>query len=146
MPTISCGFSSPYQLTRRGPTISVEIGIDRDFQPGVGRRPNLPPDRYLALVDTGATESCIDLELAMALDLPVVSRGPVLGVGGVIETNDYRAQIHIPELNFTVTGPFAGVHIRSDGHPFYALLGRTFLRHFSMHYDGRTGAVIISND
>ena len=82
----------------------------------------------------------------MALDLPVAGRGPISGVTGVIETDDYMAHIHIPELNFTVRGPFAGVRIRAGGHPFYALLGRTFLRHFSMHYDGRTGAVIISND
>ena len=146
MPTISCGFSSPHQLASRGPTISVEIGNDHNFQLGAGRPPNLPPNRYPALVDTGATESCLDLELAVALDLPVVSKGPVSGVSGVIEADDYMAQIHIPELNFTLTGPFAGVRIRAGGHPFYALLGRTFLRHFSMHYDGRTGAIIISND
>ena len=146
MPSTSCGFSSPYQLASHGPTISVEIGYDRNFRPGAGARPKLPANRYPALVDTGAIETCVDVELAMALALPVAGRGPISGVSGVIETDDYMAQIHIPELNFTLTGPFAGVRIRAGGHPFYALLGRTFLRHFSMHYDGRTGAVIISND
>ena len=147
MPAAYCGFGSAYELTRNGPTIVVEIGFDPDFQPGAGRRPNLPQTRFPALVDTGATESCIDAGLAMALNLPLVDGGgQVSGVGGTLDVNEYSAQIYIPELNFTILGTFPGVHLAAGGQPYYALLGRTFLRHFNMSYEGRTGAVVVSND
>ena len=146
MPTINCGFSDPYQLVHHGPVIAVTIGFDPDFQPGAGVHPNLPPNRYPALVDTGATRSCIDSALAAALHLPIMDRDEIGGVGGLTEVNLYLAQIYIPELQFTIYGGFAGAHLRAGGQPYYALLGRTFLRHFSMHYDGRTGAVTISDD
>ena len=53
----------------------------------------------------------------------------------------HLAQIHAPELNFTVYGAFAGVLLRAGGQPHAALLGRTFLRRFTMTYEGETGAV-----
>ena len=147
MPTVNCGFRDPYELVNHGPTIAVTIGFDPDYQPGAGARPNLLPNRYPALVDTGAVESCIDAELAMLLNLPVLhSNRPVAGVGGIINANEYMAQIYIPELDCTIMGPFVGAHLRASGQPYDALLGRTFLNHFGMHYDGRTGAVTISND
>ena len=53
----------------------------------------------------------------------------------------HLAQIHAPELNFTVYGAFAGVHLRAGGQLHTALLGRTFLRRLTMVYEGETGAV-----
>ncbi len=146
MPAINCGFTDPYELTLRGPTITVEIGIDPDFQPGPGLRPTLSSNRFQALVDTGALESCIDDELASKLNLPIVGRQQVSGVGGALDVNEYMAQIYIPELHFTILGPFAGVHITAGEHRYFALIGRTFLQHFNMAYEGRTGSVILSND
>ena len=147
MPAIYCGFGSADELTRYGPTIAVEIGFDPDFQPGGGRHPNLPPARLPALVDTGAIETCIDAELALSLNLPLVgSAQQVAGIGGTIDVNEYMAQIYIPELRFTILGPFPGVHLAAGGQPHYALIGRTFLRRFNMNYEGRTGAVVVSNE
>lgn len=146
MPTVNCGFSGGYELARHGPTIAVAIGFDPDYQPSARVRPNLPPNRYPALVDTGAIESCIDAELAETLNLMPFGTRQATGAGGAFDAIEYMAQIYIPELRFTVVGPIASAPLRASGHPYYALLGRTFLRHFSMHYDGRTGAVIISND
>ena len=146
MPSSNCGFGNSYELTLRGPTISAEIGIDPDFQPGPGLRPALPSNLLPALVDTGALESCVDDELAMRLNLPIIGRRQVSGVGGTPEVNEYMAQIYVPELNFTILGPFAGVQLTAGGQRHYALIGRTFLMHFNMAYEGRTGSVIISND
>ena len=146
MPTINCGFGNPYELALKGPTIAVEIGIDLDFRPGPELRPALPSNLLPALVDTGALESCVDDELATRLNLPIVNHGQISGVGGTLNVNEYMAQIYIPELNFTILGPFAGVQLTAGGQSHYALLGRTFLRHFNMAYEGRTGSVIISND
>ena len=95
-------------------------------------------------MDTGAIESCIDSALASTLNLPIVDRQPVAGAHGSGEVNTHLAQIYVPALGVTVYGAFAGVHLTAGGQPHYALIGRTFLRNFTMVYKGRTGAVTLS--
>jgi len=56
----------------------------------------------------------------------------------------YLAQIHIPSLNFTLHGAFVGVDLAAGGQVHYALIGRTFLQHFTMIYEGTTGTVRLS--
>lgn len=147
MATANCGFNGrPDSLVRYGPTISVQIGFDTEFEFSRGGHPNLPTNLLHALVDTGAMESCIDSALAIELNLPVVDRRLIAGVHGAIEVNFHLAQIHIPDLPHTIVGGFAGVHLAAGGQPHSALIGRTFLRHFTMAYDGRTGAVVLSSD
>ena len=124
--------------------MTVEIGFDPNFRPGSGAPPDLPPERYHALVDTGALDSCIDSTLAIALRLPIVNRQQVAGVHGVGEVNAHLARIRVPELDITAYGRFAGVHLRAGGLPHNALIGRTFLRYFPMIYEGETGAVSLS--
>ena len=152
MPSASCGFGdyadNPGQdrLEHYGPTLSVEIGFDPLFQPGLSRRPELPSEQWSALVDTGALASCIDAALAAELGLPLFTRGNISGVGGVSEIQYHLAQIYIPSLNWTMYGAFAGVHLSAGGQPHQALIGRDFLKNFRMTYEGRTGEVILSND
>lgn len=99
-----------------------------------------------ALVDTGAMESCIDSLLAAQLGLPIVDRRKVSGVHGSQEVNVHLAQVHVPSLKVTIYGAFAGVHLAAGGQAHNALIGRTFLRNFTMVYEGRTGTVTLSND
>lgn len=152
MPEVACGFndvpggaSGQEMLTNYGPTLFVNIGFDASFKPGI--IPSAAP-RGLnvgALVDTGATESCIDSMLAANLGLPLIDVRAIAGVGGSQKANFYLAQIHVPSLNFTIHGAFAGVHLVSGGQWHQAIIGRTFLRHCKMIYDGTTGTVLISH-
>lgn len=82
--------------------------------------------------------------LAAQLNLPVIDRRHISGVGGVSEVNVYMAQVYFPELNFTIYGAFSGVHLAAGGQPYNALIGRTFLRHCTMSYDGVSGTVRIA--
>ena len=92
MPTTRIGFdatdswSSRDQLTTFGPTLFVQIGFDPNFRPGSAPLPNLPQLQLPALVDTGASESCIDSALAQKLQLPAVDTGQISGVQGASET------------------------------------------------------------
>lgn len=106
----------------------------------------MPREILPALVDTGAQESALDVELANSLNLPILERRLIAGAGGLFESTVYLAQIYIPELDFTIVGPFDSANLATSGQPYYALIGRTFLRHFNMTYEGQTGSVIISND
>ncbi len=60
--------------------------------------------------------------------------------------NLHLARIYIPGLSAVFTGAFAGAGLEAGGQPYTAILGRDFLRHFRLSYDGRTGAVSLSND
>jgi gag-polyprotein putative aspartyl protease len=135
-------------LVAIGPTLFVQIGFDPTFDPlGVPPgTPNLPTNLLQALVDSGATESCIDSTIATALNLPIIDRRSVSGVHGAGEVNMHLAHIHIPALSFTLYGAFAGVALQAGGQQHHALIGRTFLRNFTMVYEGRTGTVTIHNN
>lgn len=151
MPSTKCGFTGPpganngdELLIAIGPTLLVDIGFDSAFKLN-GTAPVPGIQGVAALVDTGATESCIDNLLAATLNLPIVDRRRIGGVGGAHEVNMYLAQVHVPSLDFTIYGAFAGVQLAAGGQQHQALLGRTFLRAFTMVYDGKTGDVTISS-
>ena len=100
---------------RFGPTLTVRIGFDDQFGPG--RDPDFPETEYQALVDTGASHSCIDSGLAASLKLPVIDRVGLAGALGGGQVNLHLAQILIPSLQTTVYGGFAGVHLHAGGQP-----------------------------
>ena len=151
MPSTTCGFQTlgnlpgSSRLVFYGPTLIVDIGFDAAFHPGSNLRPTLAGKDLGALVDTGASESCIDGALAMQLQLPIVNQRQMAGVHGARMMNMHLGQIHVPALNFTVWGEFAGADLAAGGQPHRAILGRTFLRHFKMIYDGSTGLVTIES-
>lgn len=152
MRSTSCGFSDGASskgcdlLVQYGPTLVVDIGFDPTYLPGAGADPDLAMKGVHALVDTGATTSCIDSELAMTLGLPIVDQARVSGISGEQTVNMHLAQILVPSLPFIIYGAFAGVDLAAGGQSHSALIGRTFLRKFRMMYDGVTGEVTIWDD
>jgi predicted aspartyl protease len=153
MAEIKCGFDSTETssgsalLVNYGPTLFVDIGFDKmyksDAVPAMVPVPAIT--NVEALVDTGASTSCIDVLLATELGLPIVDKQAISGAGGQHMANVYLAQIHVPQLNFTIYGTFAGVNLAAGGQMHKALIGRTFLQNFTMVYEGKTGTVTISN-
>ncbi len=139
-------FGNPDMLARYGPTVYFDIGHDPDFEPSGQTPPKLESRGLPALVDTGALESAIDLDLAIATRLPRVDSRGVVGIHGPVTTEYYSAQIFVPGLPFTIHGDFAALPLRASGQHHSAILGRTFLMHVSMIYDGRDGGVIITDD
>lgn len=151
MPETKCGFVSSEiasgrdLLVTHGPTLLVDIGFDPKYDPAaLTTLPVLAATKLWAMVDTGATESCIDSDLAKKLGLPIVDRRHIGGVSGLKEVSMHLAQVHIPALRFTLYGAFAGVDLIAGGQLHYALIGRTFLQHFRMTYDGSTGDVTLA--
>jgi Aspartyl protease len=152
MKTIGCGFPSNAEVQGRdllvqfGPTMQVDIGFDPSFVDGAGVAPDLPMKGVHALVDTGATDSCIDSALAMQLNLPIIDQRTCGGISGAMQVNMHLAHIHIPGLPHTLYGAFAGVNLAAGGQPHLVLIGRTFLQRFYMFYDGHTGTVAIFDE
>jgi hypothetical protein len=117
MRSTKCGFkgvtggaTGATLLASHGPTLFVDIGFDPTFVSGTAvKNPPIAGIKGIhALVDTGASESCIDSLLASQLNLPIVDRRHVSGSAGPHEVNVYLAQVYIPSLAFTIHGAFAG--------------------------------------
>jgi predicted aspartyl protease len=104
-----------------------------------------PPQLVEALIDTGALESCIDEDLARALQLPLIDQGEASGVGGKEKFNVYLGHIRIVALNFYQYGRFLGVKLQQGQRPHRAILGRTLLQGMILVYDGRTGTCTLAN-
>jgi predicted aspartyl protease len=133
-------------LVRLGPTLKVDMGFDPDYDGNNPRRlPRFGEREVWALIDTGATECCIDGELAERLNLPVVDERVCLGIAGPMTVNMHLAQIHVPNLQFTYYGAFAGVNLAEGDSRHLVLIGRAFLQHFTMAYDGTTGSVSLED-
>lgn len=142
MPRATYGFpTNPDLLEHYGPTIAVQIGYhDRDGAL------QLSSDVYDALVDTGADASCIDSTLAAELNLKIVDKQYAAGVLGSGLVNVYSAQLYIPDLSAGFVGGFPGLPLADDELPHAVIIGREFLRHYTLLYEGRTGVFTISND
>ncbi|MFI5364365.1 MAG: retroviral-like aspartic protease family protein [Candidatus Binatia bacterium] len=152
MPIIECGFPNVPDpvttLSAIGPTVLVDIGFDpamfaQGLPPALGT-PALPTAipavQVLALLDTGAQQSCIDEVLAQQLGLPLIDQQQMSGVGGPTIFNVYLAHINIPGL-VVQYGRFTGVHLQAGGQYHRALIGRTLLNDALVVYDGRSGSV-----
>ena len=141
MPTADFGFpGQPERLVLSGPTAAVQIGVGRDVVESTDAR------QHLALIDTGALDNCIDTDFARAIGLNPSEYVTAAGVDGLFETEMYAAHVYVPALAHPVIGNFMGVRLLAGGLPYAVLLGRTFLRNFSMAYDGRTGTVTLTSD
>ena len=129
-------------LVRLGPTILVDIGLRSRSK--AGERPNLAEKRVKALIDTGAGGDCIDDELAQRLQLPIHDEGEISGVGGRHRAFIYTARIYIPQLDKLLFQPFTGVKLYEGEQWHRVILGRSFLRHYRLAYEGATGQVGIT--
>jgi hypothetical protein len=153
MPATKCGFNDipggttgTNSLVQWGPTLLVDIGFDPNYTFSPSGPPPVPGMTKLnALVDTGAAECCIDSLLAVHLNLPIIDKRTIAGAHGAKEVNVHLAQVFVPSLNFTIYGAFASVDLRAGGQLHSALMGRTFLKHFKMIYEGSTGSVELSS-
>lgn len=130
-------------LERLGPTLLVDIGLKS--RSVAGDQPDLPWKGVRALIDTGAGGDCIDDELARSLGLPITDEGEISGINGKQHAFIYTARLFVPQLNRLLFQPFTGVKLQEGAQWHRVILGRTFLRPFSMRYDGPTGVVDISD-
>ncbi len=150
MPSTQAGFKSgkggaqpPDLLVQLGPTLRVDIGLKSRS------RPNQPPDLskkdIKALIDTGAGSDCIDDDLAKSLKLPITDEGEISGVGGRHHAYIYTARLYIPSLKQLLFQPFTGVKLQQGDQWHGVILGRSFLRRYTLVYNGRDGSVLIDD-
>ena len=142
MQRVRCGASSDRDhLVRIGPCLDVQVGFDPRFHQPVGR-PNILDERLVALIDTGASTSCIDEDLAESLGLPSHERDSLTGViGEPYNAQRFTAHLYLPDLAHVYHWEFSGLPLKGRFRDCHLLIGRDLLAFYRLQYDGPTGTV-----
>ena len=129
----------PGRLINDGILLDVRIG-----RRATRREPNPPLVEQQALIDTGARDCYVDVDLARTLRLDLRGSDPVgriHDVRGPQQVPIYSTLIVIDRFDITLHDPCPGYEIRTMGGDFGVILGRHFLWQMRMLYDGPSGSV-----
>lgn len=133
-------------LLRQGPCVQVSIGLAQSIANQLLQQgKTLPkPISGIALIDTGATSTCIDDAAAQQLQLPVVNVVNVASASHAsTQQNVYPIQIEVVGLPISIEAPNAiGAALTPQG--LLALIGRDVLQHCTLFYNGITGEITLS--
>ena len=116
---------SPRLLRIAGPAIEVSV----NGRVGV------------ALLDTGASVSSLDITFAQSLELSVSGTHRSARATGEGDYPNYDAVVQIPVLGITVPSPIGGLPLRAHGHPWDAIIGRDILCQYEFTVNGGTGLI-----
>jgi len=132
-------------LHQRGPILQVTVTIEANAGKGlVAQGKSLPtPESGLALIDTGATGTCIDDAVAQKLGLPVIDVAKMTSATHKDqECKVYPVQIAIPPALILNSPRTIGAALAPQG--LLVLIGRDVLRNCTLFYNGPTGQFTIA--
>jgi predicted aspartyl protease len=130
-------------LHGRGPVLQVTVTIEQNAGKTLTSqgKPLPAPKSGLALIDTGASNTCIDEDAAKELGLPIIDVGSMMSATHKVPCNIYPVQIITPivALNSPRT---MGAALAGQG--LLALIGRDVLARCTLFYNGPTGQFTLS--
>lgn len=138
--TVGSGPNPAKLLETTGPTIQVQIGQPQTRELTAAKQ-MANGRKVMALIDTGATVSCIDEKFAVSLGLRIVDRKEIGGVAGRKEHNVHLGTISVEDLNHYEMIGLVGVTLIPQ---VPIILGRDFLFDKLMVYDGKNGRLVIT--
>lgn len=96
----------------------------------------------MALIDTGASNTCIDQQAALKAELPVIDMAMMTSASHAEhDVPVFAARLVIPEFNID-TDYALGANL--DGQNLIALIGRDVLQSAVLVYNGTDGTVSLS--
>ncbi len=133
-------------LIHNGPVVEVTISADARVAASiVAAGYSLPPPiAGLAMIDTGASATCIDEEAAQLLKLPVIDVASVTSASGsATHHNVYAIEIAVVGSSIRVgLSKAVGGPLKAQG--LLALIGRDVLQNGVLVYNGMTGSFSLS--
>ena len=133
-------------LQQRGPVVQVSISLEQSYAMALTQQGKSapPPEVGLALIDTGASNTCIDDEAAKKMGLPVIDVGTMSSASHAeTQWNIYPIQIEIPGFPIRFQAPRAmGAALKEQG--LLLLLGRDMLARATLFYNGAAGQLTVS--
>ncbi len=123
--------------------VLVDMGCAREGclladQSGLGEDVEILP--FKALLDTGATHTCLSTHIVQGLGIQPIGKVEMQGVAGPHAANQYRVDLVLRygKQQFVVPQTMVGVLQVSKQHPFQALLGMDVIMRgaFTLSFDG----------
>lgn len=141
---------NPQAFKEHGALLVVEIHIPIVLENvlKIQNKPIPGPKKGVALIDTGATNTCVDHNVISGLGVKSVGVINSGTAGGSAQMNLFPARLKFPNenLNLEFTS-CAGVSLDGQtamGLPIIALLGRDVLSNFILIYNGPAGMYTIT--
>ena len=131
-----------------GPTVPVQIEVPPALANSFRNagQPVPHPVNGAALIDTGATRSCVDDTVIQNLGVQPVGVAVVGTAGGQQKRSMFPGRFTfpgtpLPSIDFSqlLGVDLTGQTIAGSNVPLIALIGRDILRHFMFIYNGRLG-------
>lgn len=136
----------PIAILQRGPLVPVSVSVEQNIaQQLLSQGIALPvPERGFALIDTGATSTCIDDAAAAKLGLPTIDVVTVASASHAsTQQNVHPIQIEVTGLPITISAPRAiAAPLAAQG--LLVLIGRDVLQHCTLFYNGLTGSFTLA--
>lgn len=136
---------NPAALAAAGPVLQVEVNLP---QPLINlfssqNKPIPAPTPGFALIDTGASRTCIDGSVLSNLGISPIGIVTMGTPGGSTSCPLFPAKLGFPSINLVIEfGSVAGVNLKGqviNGTPLVALIGRDVLSRCLLIYSGSGG-------
>jgi predicted aspartyl protease len=133
-------------LQQRGSVVQVSVTLEQTFAAALAQqsKPVPPPVTGLALIDTGASNTCIDDETAQSMNLPIIDVGSMHSASHIkAPSNIYPVTVEIIGFRIHFQSPRTmGAALKEQG--LLMLLGRDVLQRCTLFYNGPTGQITLS--
>lgn len=137
-------------LALKGPVLQVRIGLTQAVVEELKQRGEDAPEMVtgLALIDTGATKTCVDLGALKQIQAPVINKATIHSGRAPAPCDIYPVAFQFVGLSINerpvgVEAPqAAGVDLSKL--ELAAIIGRDVLQHFMLVYNGPAGQLTIS--
>ncbi|HEX9005441.1 MAG TPA: hypothetical protein VGB07_36375 [Blastocatellia bacterium] len=133
-------------MLNQGPRFQVLISVAQSVadQLVAKGQPIPAPISGWGLIDTGASNTCVDEAVAQKLQLPVIDVVQMTTPSHAsVQQNVYPIVLEFLGFNVRLDVPRAmGATLANQG--LVALIGRDFLQHCTLFYNGITGQVTLS--
>ncbi len=103
------------------------------------------PFSGLALLDTGASITCVNKDLLASLKIPPVGISQVYTPSGKAQQNTYPVEISFPQSNLPKVAFNQVLGSDLKGQEIVALIGRDVLQHFVLIYNGPGGFISLAH-
>lgn len=137
-------------LLRFGPILPIEIAIPSALSKLLASQNEdiPPPVSGIALIDTGATRSCVDTSVISKLGVNPIGITALITASGQSQHHLYPAKFNFPAIKFEAEfSSIAGVNLSQQsiaGKQIIALIGRDLLSRCLFIYNGPKGSFSIA--
>ncbi|MDE0055975.1 MAG: aspartyl protease family protein [Gammaproteobacteria bacterium] len=135
--------SPPQALRQRGPVLTATLTLsDRQQQAEAASGRGSRSVSGSVLIDTGASQTCVDQQAANELGLTIFGTGRMTSAShSDVEVPLFVGKIVLPNITINVEGAM-GAQLEEQG--LIALIGRDLLQNAVLVYNGVDGSVTLS--